>query len=526
MLTRSRSADGACALLLALSVLTLRILGIGQAPFTDEGNYIAFAWYPWIHPWSPLPYACANSNVNLYPTLLAWLFAMGGNPVLPFRAADAILMACCGIVFFALLRQLANRAVALGACLVWLLAFNHPLFTNAGFKNPYAPGFLCILLAAYLSTCDAAPRRAAVAGALLGITFLLREPLIVFAAPVLILLVRKGDRRAAVWFVLACVTTIVLGIGGLGIVRGGRPLDNAHAVLEGWFRLSRMYRTLVQVDTIHLAAHRRMEILSTFDVVAWAVPFWLAGFAVCGRLLRRCPALRTSIGVALLAVLVPLPEFFLKLGFFYHLSAAFFGLSALAAIAFQHLCAARKGLAVVIASLVLVAGFLVPATTGGTSALRWWSGVRHAHDVSRRFWPVIVRDDCSDPAVQDSFYLDAASRIRQHSDADDRIMVSGFYAVLYPLAQRAPADLGVADLSTFVMSRDLRLSQGDRDRIQRARPVLFVETNRFPSMNLRGCFNRFDEVYREVDHVDTGKRHYGHYGCRIWKRRDTQESAE
>ncbi len=506
---------GLSVLLLCLCVLGFRGMLMGHAPFTDEGHYVAIAYHVWNFERgteSPIQYI---PHANLYPRLLSWLFAFDRSCILLFRMADALIMAGGLVVLYALLCRVAGHGAALVLCLLWFLCSNHPLFINAGFKNAFAPGFACVMGALLLVVERVSARRSYAAGVLLGIAALLREPLVVYFAPVL----------AYVWFrhSLAEVRRVVLGgavcvvgvIMGIGLVEGVGAFGVFGCLWRNYRQSSVMYAHMVQALGIDLKAHRALQFRLTLDAIGWSIPFWAVGGILAGVAAWKNPTRRATVLAGCCLVLVPLPEFLLKLGFPYHLSAALAGCVLLAAVGLSGLSTRTW----VGGALVLLVGgiLMVPGAKAGTSSRYWWREVCHGVRESRHFAPFILHEDWNSPVVRESYYLAAAAIIRANSSAEDRLLVSGLCTALYPLSRRRPTTLAMTDLSMYLMTKGFDLGSEGRGLLEQRPPQVFVESNRVAGLDLKACFPRFGERFEDVGHVDVGRRSYDRFACRVWR---------
>jgi hypothetical protein len=505
-----------------LVVIGSRLVLLGQPPFTDEGSYISLAYFLWHHPDGVREPPCALSGLNLYPTVFAWLCALPGSVFLHFRATDAVLAGLCAATFYAVLRTFTGRPAALTQAVLWTMCFNHPAFVNAGFKNPFAPGFTCVLGALWLARKYATRPWPWAAGALLGMAFLLREPLITCLVPVLVYAGAQRGPRGVAQIVVACVATIALGVAALAWSRGIDLSVFVTIIQRNWRELAALHRALTGAGELDASAIRRDELLVAWRTAGWLVPFWAAGALLALWASLRDSRARVPVLVGVLLMLAPLPEFLLKLGFRYHLSAMLIGLSLLAALGWQWLGQRRRRAQPLAVAVLLVAAGVVPAGAGQSSLDHWWRGWCDALLDTRRFWRVMVEDDWSTPAVADSFYLRTAASIRRHSTPDDRLLVSGFYLGLFPLSRRLPVAPSMADLSVYAFSRNMRLEDAERAALNRELPVLFVETNRFPSVDLKVYFAGFEQRFRLVDQIAPGAPHYGQFGGRLWQREDAR----
>lgn len=517
-MSAQRWKDIAASLLLVLMVLGIRALLIGQPPFTDEGNYAALAWFQYEYPFRPLPSTVTLSSVNLYPLALAWVCGLPGNCLFNLRVADALVMVVCALMFYRLLRRLTGVWPACGVTVLWVLCTNHPLFINAGFKNPYAAGFAWVFAAFSILLGRPSSRWALVAGICLALAFLCREPLIAFAAPALLLAWLGRSRGDAVRCGAGIGVGIAVGLVLMAAIRGGDIVGNLQAMVQGWHDLAAMYATLFRVDDhFDRLQHGVNQVRATWECIGWSLPIWVGGAIIAVVRAIRVPADRPVVLTGLMMVLAPLPEFILKHGFPYHLSAALAGLALLTVVAARSLNCKPHWRSMLVGAGVGAVIWFVPAGNGGTCLRRSYDFFADAARWSRRMGATMARSDWHSPAIADSFYLDTARQIRNAAGSEDTLMISGFYGAFYPLSGVRPAHLDMQDLSTFVLSRGLTLSLEERRRLNEAPPTLFIETNRFATVDLHGYFDDFDGRYELVADIATSPRHYGQFAGRLWR---------
>jgi len=507
---------GAAGLLLVLALL-LRLLLISQAPFTDEGCYLAIAFHMWHDgPGLPAP-LCEMGNINLIPFLLSWLFSYTDNPLIAFRAADAVAVGTCVVLVFLVSRRFAPGPSAWVLSALWLASYSHPLFVNAGFKNMLSFGLAAVLAGILVITGGAQRWRSWIAGSFAAVACLCREPLLVFILPVMMYAFARFSWTRALEVGLAFLLSGLLGVTVIGITQGVDPITGWLSLLANARDTAGLFARLVEVEGIDLRAHALSQFRDAMDVVLWVVPVWSVGVLLAFVRAFRQSDCRPALLAAAVMPIVPLPEFLLKLGFPYHVSVTFLGLTLMSAIGWGYFRLVRWSW-VPIVIVVSISALFTPAVTTAKSITAWYAGLRHAWVSGKHFAPFVLEQDWSSPVVEDSFYLHAASVIRTISKPDDRILVSGFYAVLYPLSGRRPVTMRLSDLTgTWLIGGP---GEADRRLLHEHPPMLFVETSRFTAMDLKSCFDGFADLYEEVAFIDVGKPHYGHYGCRIYRLRE------
>lgn len=506
--------------LLVLTVLALRSLLIGQPPFTDDGNYIATAFHLWNHPAQVIPSLCPVSSINLYSGMFSWIFGFCSDGFVAFRIVDALITALCTAVFYNLLKELSRSpTVAFFLTLVWVLCVNHPVFINAGFKNSYAPAFTCIFYALILLVRNPLGPPAFHIGALLGFAFLFREPLLVFAIPFAVHLFAGHSIKLLFRMAGGLCLTITAGFLALGLLRGGDVIANARNIIAAWTDIADMHETLLILGHYDRGLHVLAQLRSTIDTVGWAIPVWLTGMGTASFAFFRSKQNKHLLLLAALTAISPVPEFILKLGFPYHLSACFAGLSMLSAIGFgvisrQHRTTARQAYF----PTLLVAVLIFPSTSGGIASVGWAINFRESLRLSSAFLPVMAFGTNAPDKEADSFYLRTKASIQHHSKPGDTIMVSGFYGALYPLSGRLPPRLEITDLTTYAFARHLVLTTKEREDLNRFPPTLFIESNRFSDFDPKTLFDDFPRHYALIDTIPPGPWHYGNFACKIYRR--------
>jgi hypothetical protein len=129
----------------------------------------------------------------------------------------------------------------------------------------------------------------------------------------------------------------------------------------------------------------------------------------------------------------------------------------------------------------------------------------------------MVRGRWDDPSVDRSFYLETAKYIRDHTDRDDRVIVSGGGQGLLALSRRLPPSAWAIDLSMMSLMRYPERRPDVIEKLRQQPPRLVIETLRQP-VALHDYWPDFESRYHLVKTcAKDDKKHYGSFGARIWE---------
>ena len=505
-------------ILLVAAVLALRLPLVYDQPYTDEGIYAATAYFDFLAYTGALDapgwWLPRDGTLGLYSLLSSWVFFLPLQPLTALRLVDAAVAAWAVCMVYRFMRcVLDSQASALAGALLLALALNHPLFINAGFKNPIPLALGLLALAAqalYLGGAGAAAR----AGLLAGLAVLFREPLLPMAAVLaLYALHRNGWRGLAQFSLTGTAAALVL----LGLNTGARGEGGLTGLVEAY----------ASFDAAILPLTERLQVTVEQGRAAAQVLLPLLPLALLGLLgpwlSARFRQARTPelYGLALLLTLCPLPEIFYKAAFAYHFSQAAFGLSLFAAMGFRGLRRTAPGnphqhKGAALASLGLAAALSIALALPYARQYYWQAAA------AARFIPVMLHQNWDSPAVAQSLYLRAAAAVRKSSAADARMMTEFNSMVLFPLTLRQPTFAG-AGIGSRVSSRmDKEQGAQERSTLLATPPDVLVLIPRQPDgEGVHPFLRELSTRYKQVLTLPAGLSPYGGWTTEIYIKKDS-----
>lgn len=496
------------ALFIVALTLILRALLLGGAPFTDEGIHVAAARLE-----SAGGAAHPNTPLAIYPKFLGLLVGRHANGIrrfIVFRILDGIVASGAGLAFYFFLRRWLPSRFALTGATFWVLAFNFPIFIDAGFKNSIGAACVCLNLALLLLSYSGAFCLVS-GGAALGLAMLIREPFVFHILATLYLAWRLNGRRGVLLFVAGLAGVLLLA----AVVLTSRGMTPSY-LFDYYAATRRLYQS--DLASVGVSAGDRLWQASSRFILAclWLAPPTLIGFAGWAIKLKKGTSDPACVA-ALWLLLASAPEL-MNFPLPYHAAQLALGSSVLAAFGIwrfeEWLCSLKR---VKAKGDPRGAAFVLMGILCLSLSIPYWRTSEIALKNSFHFWPVMMRGDWNSKLIQESFYLDTASRIRSLTKKDGTLVVSGFYAGLYPLADRRPADPTIPDLTAFVMRGEAE-NRARLDELRNAAPRLIVETTRFP-LDLPALFPGFESEYHLAADIPEGThRSYGNFGARLWMR--------
>ncbi|MBT9494942.1 MAG: hypothetical protein IV107_21900 [Paucibacter sp.] len=464
-----------------LAVITLflwtfgiRAALLGQAPFADEGHYAAASYFQFLGYTKGIfaeDSIIPNFGIiEIYSLLFSWVYFLPVNGYISFRIIDATIAGLTTIVIFNYLHIVSRQKLA--SCLAALLlatAINHPLFIEAGARNPI-PAATCLLFCSLYLLERHRGEKLLPAALCLALAVLVREPFVAIAGVVVLHVFHQYKLRSAVLFALYGLAGCLAGFLIVGLLRGGIAGISTSFLSYTQFNLDPS-NNLDFKSRLELAAHQAAD-MST--ALAFCLPVVLLGLLapLLSQKMRTPRAMAPywlGIGIALASLL----EAAIKKPYPYHLAQFLIGLGIFACYGFQLLINWLKkiqdhwpravwlgGTSVVLVHILLLGDFI--------------QVMRHGLGWSMHFAPVMIFNDWNSPVAKDSYFLSVASIVKNHSNQDETIL-SSFYNV-FPLTSRLPPSRASASLAVFRRQQ----AQEDANRliaqiINERRPAVFIE---------------------------------------------------
>lgn len=538
---------------MGLVTLVLRLALIGQAPFTDEGIYVAGSYLVARHLRegggdTVLPLFGGNGQVlyaglSLYPNLLFFLNYIPGPPFFYWRMVDAVLASVASMAYFRFALRFLPLLGSAIAGVFWALAVNHPIFVDAGYKNPIVPATI-LLLAAFLvvSAANQSPKTLA-CGALIALSVAFREPFLFFIPSItLYILYRHGVRSLARFALSGAIAGATVWLSA-AVLKGG-IISGSAELLANYQNTVILYSSIISLGKTNIWANAQIAFSLFFQTTFWLLPFVVLG--IVPSVTRQhavaapprpgagdsmpppesLPARRDEIllvPVSLLLIVFPLLEVFGKIAFPYHFAQMLIGLALLAGAGAVNLRRLIGLLPTRTTRLFLTvtlgtAWFMVATTYYRNTLGRAFSDSRH-------FAPIMVRGDWESPVVHDSYYLSAAKVIRTSTQPDDRIIVSGFNLGLLPLSGRRPPCPAASDMMIFTLI-NTESSVSRWRALLDPTPDLVLVSNLYPLAAVTALWPTFTTDYSQVSTVLPGKRSYGTRSASIWKLRAAGDEGQ
>lgn len=465
-----------------LAVITLflwtfgiRAALLGQAPFADEGHYAAASYFQFLGYTkgifaedSIIP---KYGTIELYSLLFSWVNFLPVNSYLSLRVVDGAIASLAAVMLFNYLETASKQTLpAFLAAFLLTTAINHPLFIEAGARNPIPAATLLLFSALHYIEQDRM-KNELLPAILLGSAVLLREQFIAVAAIVtLYILHQYGARKAAVFSLYAIAFSIAAFIS-FSLLKGG--ITGVAANIEGYRGTANLApsNNLDLSGRIALAWHQAAAISTA---IAFILPVVLLG--ILAPLLAPPFRKRQALAPYLLGAglsLATLVEVLIKKPYPYHLAQLLIGLGIFACYGFQLLitwlnkmrerwprAAWLGGSTIALVHILLFSDFI--------------QVMRHGVGWSMHFAPVMIYNDWNSPAVKDSYYLSIASIVKKESTTGDTILSSSYN--IFPLTNLQPPARKNASLGIFrLLVGPSAANYAIADLITNSRPTVFIE---------------------------------------------------
>ncbi len=483
-----------------LGTLFLRMLCVAGPPFTDEGYYALNAKLVWrgagTFPMAP---------INLYPPLVRWVGMPNATPLLYLRMADAVVAAGAAVMLFLFLSRWVESGIAFVMASGWSITANLPMFVEAGFKNSIMAATLVYLGALWFlsSRSRSGPLWA---GLLIPLAVFLREAFLPTVIVSLYLAAALHGRRGIMLHFAGLVVAGCAILLWIYLFRG--PPSEVIGYFVNDFAMIYVNGLELRMDAVK---ERWRSLPVAFKATMCLMPPALLGV---GWLFSRRQGERVVKGLALLLFQPPLWENLTKYCTPYHWSQLLLAVAFLGAMGLNWLItlglSPNRWLTV---SILAVVAWLA----GELDSRSIYRAYREGYRLSREFAPVMLWGHWDHPSVERSFYLEVAKYIRDKTTPEDRIVVSGFAHVLFPLSDRLPPSASSFDLSIMSAMRFPVRRPELIENLRQHPPRLVIETTRSP-FELHDYWPNFEARYRLVREFPKDERkQYGWIGARVWE---------
>jgi hypothetical protein len=498
-----RIAAGA---LVVLATLYPRLALLGGFPATDEGVY-AFA--------AQLAHASLAAGkglpdygtLNLYPTLLSWVFSLDWNALLLLRTLDLIAALCAGWMLFRVAEEeSASWTAAAVIAAVFSFAMNQHAIVQHGFKNSVFMAYVPLLIAVRLGLARTRSDdfRWHACGALVAIAVLLRETFAPFAALGLVAVIVGHGWKSAGRYAASGIAATLAVMLPIVLLRGG-----IKGLLAAYGESADLYDSMAGERWDYFT--RAVSV--TYREAGYILPFTLAAiaaFLAAAARGRITEPLRLAFWIA--AAAIPLAEAMAKIGFPYHIAICFPGLCGLCALGWRSLGGLGPAGRALLAATLLVPTLVMAWPQFGNLAnayrTRAVPGVAAIREPS---WP--------SASISRSNYLLLADAIRRAAPGPNATLSSSIAMLaVFPLSGLVPSAYGLEDLSDLAY-RTAMDAPALRTAVRACPPdVIMVSTRAGVSPVLVEAVAGMPE-YAEVAHVPIASdKDYGHFGGRVYRR--------
>ena len=443
---------------ITVAILTtgfLRLQLLNGLPGSDSGFYTFHAQY--IYNVLSNGGTLKDMFIMLYPTLTSWVYGLDVNQYILLRMIDGLVAVAASIVLFkVILKESGSVFFTLILLTPLLVLMNDPILIGSGFKNSIWAAFLPLFSALLIWQNSTQEDKYSfyLIGALVSFGVLLREPFLVFFILAGIAILIGYGWRILLKYLIG---SAVLGFTVLGLI----------LMLRDWDLID-LFNSYLQIGTgietgygqwkfpIRIIMKDNWFIILT----AAASIFYLSKLHFDKKLIN----INRFFFWGVLALL-PLIEYWSKLGLPYHIANCLVGLTGLTAMSWKYLSKNESekvnvasimilGLMSMFIILPMVSTYIVKSSRVFTisDAIRWAS----ASDSFR-----------SENMIKRSQYIKVASKVYEVSREDSTMAVSSYWQGLFPLSGLLPPKALSTGKSNFGLStmRALYVSGYDKNKI-------------------------------------------------------------
>ena len=489
---------------ITLAILTtgfLRLQLFSGVPAPDDGFYIFHSQY--------IYYALTHGQdlktmtLSLYQFMTAWVYGLEVNQYILLRLIDGLVAVAASIILFkVILKESGNTLFTAILATALFIIMNDIENIAYGFRNSiwaaYLPLFTALLVWQNASKED--KYSFYLIGGLVSLGVLLREPFLPF-------------------FLLAGIS-ILIGYGWRVLIK---YLIGSAVVGFSVLAVMLMFRGWDLFDLIN-SYHLRLGAIGTL-VIKFPMAIIKANWFILTTasisfiyLIKLYCADKKSVNMSrvyfwLVIALLPLVEYYTKLGLPYHMANTLIGFSGLTAIGWQYLekQESRKinkssiiiiGLLSLIVILPTINRTLIKSSYiyGPIDAIKWVK----ASDSFR-----------GGQMIERSQYLKVAAKVYGLTRSDSTLAVSGFWQPLFPLTGLLPPTFALSHLRSLYLEHNY-----DQNKvievIKKYQPTVIVSSKNAwrGEDDIPGIIEKTN-LYEKVDSVDSVPRKIGDTGLDI-----------
>lgn len=503
-------------LFIGLTAIWLRLPLLGDQPYTDEGIYAAASYF------AHLAYTGAvnaggwflprEGTLSLYPLITSWVYFLPAEPFFLLRLFDIIFAVTSGLAIYRFVLTILNDPlIALISAIIFVLAMNHPVFINAGYKNSI---LIAVTLTVYALTMlhGGGAKACFQAGLFVSGAVLFRETFLPMALVVALYASARCGWTGFLRFSIAGITLAFGVVATVVLLRGPGGLDG---LVNSYIQ----YNTSIPYKTSFTSMLQQGQVASSILLpLAPLVCLGLFAFAFGSRYRNREQLEILALGVFL--TLCPMLEIWLKPAFPYHFSQTMLGLTLLFALGMHIVrnfhCLPHKLPQPLIVIFTLI-GFVLNLLLFHDYAQQYyWQMISAA-----RFTPVMIAGNWKSNATESSIYLRAARFIRENSPPSATMITEYVTVGLFPLTHRIPRAEGLSNLQSAVGRSDQTANAAATRQLLDVPPDIFVLMPHSANF-LNGYEDTFPQElarrYTRLMKQDPGLSPYGNRSVQIYLR--------
>ena len=488
---------------IALAILTtgfLRLQLFSGVPAPDDGFYIFHSQY--------IYYALTHGQdlktmtLSLYQFMTAWVYGLEVNQYILLRLIDGLVAVAASIILFkVILKESGNTLFTAILATALFIIMNDIENIAYGFRNSiwaaYLPLFTALLVWQNASKED--KYSFYLIGGLVSLGVLLREPFLPF-------------------FLLAGIS-ILIGYGWRVLIK---YLIGSAVVGFSVLAVMLMFRGWDLFDLIN-SYHLRLGAIGTL-VIKFPMAIIKANWFILTTasisfiyLIKLYCADKKSVNMSrvyfwLVIALLPLVEYYTKLGLPYHMANTLIGFSGLTAIGWQYLekQESRKINQSSIIIIGLMSLLVILPTINKTIKSDYIYSPSDAIS-----WAQSPDSFRGKQMVERSQYLKVAAKVYGLTRSDSTLAVSGFWQPLFPLTGLLPPTFALSHLRSLYLEHNY-----DQNKvievIKKYQPTVIVSSKNAwrGEDDIPGIIEKTN-LYEKVDSVDSVPRKIGDTGLDI-----------
>ena len=426
----------------------LRLQLFSGVPDVDGGFYTFHAQY--IHYALTHGQDLKTMTLNLYQFMTAWVYGFEVNQYILLRLIDGLVAVAASAVFFkVILKESGSPLFSVILATSLFIIINDIELIAYGFKNPtwaaYLPLFSALLIWQNISKED--KYSFYLIGGLISLGILLREPFLPFFLLAAIAIFIGYGWRVLIKYAIG---SAVVGFSVLGVMlmfRGWDLLDLINSYRATGVEFWVWDKDYMVKGILKLAGETLQKFWFILTTASISIFYLIKLYSTNKKLVNTN---RFSFWLAV--TLLPLLEWFFKMGLPYHLANCLIGLAGLSAMGWKHLMTQESqkvttssiliiGLLSLIVILPTINRTLIKSSNiyGPIDAIKW----AKASDSFR-----------GDQMIERSQYLKVAAKVYGLSREDSTLAVSGFWQPIYPLTGLLPPIFTLSHLRSLYLEHN------------------------------------------------------------------------